>query len=92
MDAAKNLYRTTFNPLLIQPANPLPDEIAVIGAGTTGPDIGKFPQMLGDSEAAAQYARDCVKVQTFMDQMSKPVVAAVNGSNRGEFDLVLIPG
>jgi len=42
MDAEKNLYRTAFNPLLIQPARPLPDEVAVIGAGTIGPDIGYY--------------------------------------------------
>ena len=41
-------------------------------------DIGKFPEMLGDSAASAQYARDCANVQMFMDQMDKPVVAAVN--------------
>ena len=35
--------------------------------------------MLGDANAAAQYARDCAKVQIFIDQMEKPVVAAVNG-------------
>jgi enoyl-CoA hydratase/3-hydroxyacyl-CoA dehydrogenase len=35
--------------------------------------------MLGDPDASAQYARDCAKVQMFMDQMDKPVVAAVNG-------------
>jgi enoyl-CoA hydratase/3-hydroxyacyl-CoA dehydrogenase len=53
------------------------------GYGTTafsaGADIGKFPSMLGDPDASAQYARDCAKVQMFMDQMDKPVVAAVNG-------------
>jgi enoyl-CoA hydratase/3-hydroxyacyl-CoA dehydrogenase len=48
-------------------------------AFSAGADIGKFPQMLGDSKAAAQYARDCAKAQTFMDHMTKPVVAAVNG-------------
>jgi len=55
----------------------------ITGYGTqafsAGADIGKFPSMLGDAEAAAQYARDCAKVQVFMDQMEKPVVAAVNG-------------
>ena len=35
--------------------------------------------MLGDAERSAQYARDCAKVQVYMDQMQKPVVAAVNG-------------
>jgi enoyl-CoA hydratase/3-hydroxyacyl-CoA dehydrogenase len=48
-------------------------------AFSAGADIGKFPQMLGDAQASAQYARDCAKVQVFMDQMAKPVVAAVNG-------------
>ncbi|PID76218.1 MAG: 3-hydroxyacyl-CoA dehydrogenase [Deltaproteobacteria bacterium] len=55
----------------------------ITGYGTTafsaGADIGKFPAMLGDRAACAQYARDCAKVQVFMDQMQKPVVAAVNG-------------
>jgi enoyl-CoA hydratase/3-hydroxyacyl-CoA dehydrogenase len=48
-------------------------------AFSAGADIGKFPSMLGDPGASAQYARDCAKVQMFMDQMDKPVVAAVNG-------------
>ena len=55
----------------------------ITGYGTAafsaGADIGKFPEMLGDAGASAQYARDCAKVQIFMDQMQKPVVAAVNG-------------
>jgi enoyl-CoA hydratase/3-hydroxyacyl-CoA dehydrogenase len=55
----------------------------ITGYGNTafsaGADIGKFPEMLGDAAASAQYARDCAKVQVYMDQMSKPVVAAVNG-------------
>jgi enoyl-CoA hydratase/3-hydroxyacyl-CoA dehydrogenase len=59
----------------------------ITGYGTTafsaGADIGKFPSMLGDPAASAQYARDCAKVQTFMDQMDKPVVAALNGLAMG---------
>jgi enoyl-CoA hydratase/3-hydroxyacyl-CoA dehydrogenase len=55
----------------------------ITGYGNTafsaGADIGKFPEMLGDADASSQYARDCAKVQIFMDQMEKPVVAAVNG-------------
>jgi len=55
----------------------------ITGYGTTafsaGADIGKFPEMLGNAAASAQYARDCANVQVFMDQMKKPVVAAVNG-------------
>ncbi|MFH1630146.1 MAG: enoyl-CoA hydratase/isomerase family protein, partial [Pseudomonadota bacterium] len=52
-------------------------------AFSAGADIGKFPGMLDDSEASAQYSRDCAKVQCFMDQMEKPVVAAVNGMALG---------
>jgi enoyl-CoA hydratase/3-hydroxyacyl-CoA dehydrogenase len=52
-------------------------------AFSAGADIGKFPGMLGDPEAAAQYSRDCAKVQVFMDNMDKPVVAAVNGMALG---------
>ena len=55
----------------------------ITGYGTAafsaGADIGKFPEMLGDARASAQYARDCANVQVYMDQMQKPVVAAVNG-------------
>ena len=52
-------------------------------AFSAGADIGKFPSMLGDANASAQYARDCAKVQVFMDQTDKPVVAAVNGMALG---------
>jgi enoyl-CoA hydratase/3-hydroxyacyl-CoA dehydrogenase len=48
-------------------------------AFSAGADIGKFPEMLGDAQASAQYARDCAQVQVFMDGINKPVVAAVNG-------------
>jgi len=59
----------------------------ITGYGTAafsaGADIGKFPSMLGDPAASAQYARDCAKVQVFMDSMQKPVVAALNGLAMG---------
>jgi enoyl-CoA hydratase/3-hydroxyacyl-CoA dehydrogenase len=59
----------------------------ITGYGTAafsaGADIGKFPSMLGDPQASAQYARDCAKVQVFMDGMQKPVVAALNGLAMG---------
>ena len=42
MDTEKKLYATSFNPLLIQPRRTLPKEMAVIGAGTIGPDIGYY--------------------------------------------------
>jgi enoyl-CoA hydratase/3-hydroxyacyl-CoA dehydrogenase len=52
-------------------------------AFSAGADIGKFPEMLGKAKASAQYARDCAKVQVFMDRMDKPVVAAINGYAMG---------
>lgn len=63
--------------------NPLIKGFVITGYGTAafsaGADIGRFPEMLGNKEASAQYARDCAEVQCYMDQMEKPVVAAVNG-------------
>ncbi len=57
------------------------------GYGTTafsaGAEIGKFPQLLGNKAAAVQYAKDCAKVQRFLDAMEKPVVAALNGMALG---------
>jgi len=50
-----------------------------VSAFSAGADIGRFPEMLGDRDASVQYSKDCAKVQLFMDQMDKPVVAAVNG-------------
>jgi enoyl-CoA hydratase/3-hydroxyacyl-CoA dehydrogenase len=52
-------------------------------AFSAGADIGKFPATLGNKDAAAQYARDCAEVQLFMDQMDKPIVAAINGMTLG---------
>jgi enoyl-CoA hydratase / 3-hydroxyacyl-CoA dehydrogenase len=48
-----------------------------------GADIGRFPAMLGDAAAAAQYARDCARLLVHMDSMRKPVVAALNGMALG---------
>jgi enoyl-CoA hydratase/3-hydroxyacyl-CoA dehydrogenase len=48
-------------------------------AFSAGAEIGKFTSVLGDAEAAVEYAHECAEVQVFMDQMQKPVVAAVNG-------------
>ncbi|TAK86188.1 MAG: 3-hydroxyacyl-CoA dehydrogenase/enoyl-CoA hydratase family protein [Betaproteobacteria bacterium] len=48
-----------------------------------GADIGRFPTMLGDASAAAQYARDCSRLLVHLDSMAKPVVAALNGMALG---------
>ncbi|MDE2612179.1 MAG: enoyl-CoA hydratase/isomerase family protein [Burkholderiales bacterium] len=48
-----------------------------------GADIGRFPSMLGDAAASAQYARDCSRLLVHLDAMSKPVVAALNGMALG---------
>jgi enoyl-CoA hydratase/3-hydroxyacyl-CoA dehydrogenase len=48
-----------------------------------GADIGRFPGMLGDAQASAQYARDCARLLVHMDAMRKPIVAALNGMALG---------
>jgi len=50
-----------------------------VQAFSAGRDIGEFPKVLGNAEASAQYARDASELLYFMDQMDKPIVAAVNG-------------
>jgi enoyl-CoA hydratase/3-hydroxyacyl-CoA dehydrogenase len=52
-------------------------------AFSAGADIGRFPKMLGDAAAAAQYARDCSRLLLHIDRMTKPVVAALNGMALG---------
>jgi len=52
-------------------------------AFSAGADIGRFPEVLGDAGAAAQYARDCSRLLLHIDGMSKPVVAALNGMALG---------
>ncbi|MFP4037667.1 MAG: 3-hydroxyacyl-CoA dehydrogenase NAD-binding domain-containing protein, partial [Desulfobacteraceae bacterium] len=42
METEQKLYPTVLNPLLIRPSRPMPKEVAVIGAGTIGPDIGYY--------------------------------------------------
>lgn len=54
-----------------------------IRAFCAGGDIGRFPQLLGNAEAAAEYARDCSRLLVHLDDMQKPVVAALNGMTLG---------
>ncbi len=42
MDYNAKLYPSALNPLLIKPERPLPQEVAIIGAGAIGPDIGYY--------------------------------------------------
>jgi enoyl-CoA hydratase/3-hydroxyacyl-CoA dehydrogenase len=59
----------------------------IIGYGTkafcAGADIGRFPDLLGRAEAAAQFARDCSRLLVHLDTMDKPIVAALNGMALG---------
>jgi len=52
-------------------------------AFSAGADIGIFPSTLGNQEAAAGLARRNSRLVLTMDQMAKPVVAAVNGMALG---------
>ncbi len=52
-------------------------------AFSAGADIGRFPRVLGDAEAAVQYAYDCSRLLVHLDRMRKPVVAALNGMALG---------
>ena len=42
MEYRNKLYPQFYNPLLFEPERPLPKEVAIIGAGTIGPDIGYY--------------------------------------------------
>ncbi|MBI5440433.1 MAG: 3-hydroxyacyl-CoA dehydrogenase/enoyl-CoA hydratase family protein [Deltaproteobacteria bacterium] len=42
MSESKQLYPSYTNPFLIRPDRPLPDELAVVGAGNIGPDIAYY--------------------------------------------------
>jgi enoyl-CoA hydratase/3-hydroxyacyl-CoA dehydrogenase len=59
----------------------------IVGYGArafcAGADIGRFPSLLGDAGACAQYARDCSRLLVHLDGMSKPVLAALNGMALG---------
>lgn len=75
-------------------ADPQVAGFVITGYGTkafcAGADIGRFPALLGDSQAAAQYARDCSRLLLHLDSCAKPVVAALNGmALGGGFELAM---
>ncbi len=74
--------------------DPAVEGFVITGYGTrafcAGADIDRFPAMLGDAAASEQYARDCSRLLTHLDSMTKPVVAAVNGmALGGGFELAM---
>lgn len=68
-------------------ADPRVAGFVIVGYGSkafcAGGDIGRFPSLLGDADAAAQYARECSRLLVHLDQARKPVVAALNGMALG---------
>jgi len=55
-----------------------------------GADIGRFPELLGDEAEATEFARSCSRLLVHLDQMKKPVVAAINGmALGGGFELAM---
>ncbi len=67
--------------------NPKVKGFIITGYGNSafcsGAELGRIPEMLGNSEASVQFGRDCSQLLYFIDQTSKPVVAAVNGMALG---------
>ena len=67
--------------------NPAVKGFIITGFGnkafSAGADIGIFPSTLGDREAAANLSRKNSRLVLYIDKMTKPVVAAVNGMALG---------
>ncbi|MGD0202311.1 MAG: 3-hydroxyacyl-CoA dehydrogenase/enoyl-CoA hydratase family protein [Candidatus Bathyarchaeia archaeon] len=75
-------------------ANPHVTGFVITGYGPSafcsGAEISKFPELIGDARAAAGYARDTSRLLRYLDRVTKPVVAAVNGyALGGGFELVM---
>jgi enoyl-CoA hydratase/3-hydroxyacyl-CoA dehydrogenase len=75
-------------------ANPQVTGFVITGYGPSafcsGAEISKFPELIGDAMAAAGYARDTSRLLRYLDRVTKPVVAAVNGyALGGGFELAM---
>ena len=90
---------TTANPLLQTPARPLPKHVAIIGAGTIGPDIGYYlKSALPDIrltlvdvnqtaiDKALQRCQDYAKKAVAKGKMSERHAAAVTANIGGTLD------
>ncbi len=54
-----------------------------VSAFSAGADIGRFPSMLGDRKQCIEYAHASSRLLVYLDNCSKPVVAALNGMALG---------
>jgi len=89
---ALNALHDALTDEILQAIREVEDEPAIRGfvitgygprAFCAGADIGRFPSLLGDAPAAAEYARACSRLLLHLDAMRKPVVAALNGMALG---------
>ena len=73
--------------LAVLQSHPRARGFVITGYGTrafsAGADIGRFPEVLGNADAATEYARSCSRLLEHVDQMDRPVVAALNGMALG---------
>ncbi len=75
-------------------SNPSVRGFVITGYGdrafSAGAEIGKFPEVLGNSKASAQFCRDSSHLLRYLDGCEKPVVAAINGmALGGGFELAI---